>query len=69
MGSDQFMLSGETKSIKFSAKKTYTYTGKNQDMLISYEEESKEIKFEKGMYLIEIYVDNYLSGRSSYYLK
>ena len=69
MGSDQFTVSGENEPIKFSTKKTYTYTGKNQDMTISYEEESKEIKFEKGLYLIELYVDNYLSGRSSYYLE
>ena len=69
MGSDQFTVGSDNKPTKFSVKKTYTYTGKNQDMVISYEEESKEIKFEKGMYLIEIYIDNYLSGRSSCYLK
>lgn len=69
MGSDEFMEEGKNKSTKFSAKKTYTYTGKNQEMTISYEEESKDVIFEKGLYLIEIYVDNYLSGRSSCYLK
>jgi hypothetical protein len=69
MGSDEFREEGKSEPTKFSAKKVYTYTGKNQDMTISYEEESEDVKFEKGMYLIEIYVDNYFSGRSSYYLK
>lgn len=69
MGSDEFKVAGNNETRKFSAKKTYTYAGKNQDMKIFYEEESKEIKFEKGLYTVEIYIDNYLSGGASYYLK
>lgn len=69
MGSDEFKITGTDSLTKFSVKKDYTYTGENQEMTISYEEESEEIEFDKGMYRVEIYVETYLSGRGSFYLK
>jgi len=69
MGSGDFVVVGNEDVNKYSVKKVYTYTGGNQEMTVSYEEESKDIVFEKGLYRIEVYVDNYLSGRSGCYLK
>jgi hypothetical protein len=60
---------GNEEVNKYSVKKIYTNTGGDQQMTISYEEDNKSVAFEKGLCRIEIYVDNYLSGRSSCFLK
>lgn len=67
MGSDEFEIEGVEEKEKFSVKKQFTYTGEKQEMTLSYLEE--ELRFEKGIYLVEIYVDNYLAGSYSYGLQ
>lgn len=69
MGSDVFVPDGKQEKIKYSAKKVYTYTGEKQQLSIAYVEDNRAIKFEKGLYEIEVYVDSHLSGNATFYLK
>ena len=57
---------GLTKQ-KYSFKKVYTYTGEKQEMTLSYIEE--DLRFETGVYDVEIYVENYLAGKTNFSLK
>lgn len=67
MGSDVFNVEGLEEEQKYSVKKVYTSTGEKQEMVLSYLEE--ELRFETGDYVVEIYVDNYLAGKSIFSLK
>ena len=66
MNSDSFKAENSDE-IKFSSKKQFTNTTEKQAMKLIYEE--LDLEFEKGEYKVEIYVDGYLSGSSSYSLK
>ena len=66
MNSDSFKAENGDE-IKFSSKKQFTNTTEKQAMKLIYEE--LDLEFEKGEYKVEIYVDGYLSGSSSYSLK
>lgn len=67
MGSDVFVVHGLEEEQKFSFKKVYTYTGEKQEMTLSYIEE--DLRFEVGVYDVEIYVENYLAGKTNFSLK
>ena len=69
MGSDFFVADGVKEQIKFSVKKVFTYTGSAQEMIISYEEDPDVIQLEKGRYEVEVYLNSYVSGSSSFQLK
>lgn len=66
--SGQFMSTETNKDTKYSSKREFTYTGAQQDICLSYEEE-KDKMFPVGDYTIEIYVDKMLSSSSKYTLK
>ncbi|MFM7023942.1 MAG: hypothetical protein ACKOXB_13305 [Flavobacteriales bacterium] len=66
--SGQFTSPETNKEVKYSSKKEFTYTGAQQDICLSYEEEAEKM-FPVGEYTIEIYVDKMLSSTSKYTLK
>jgi hypothetical protein len=69
MGSGIFVPEQELQEMKYSVKKAYTYTGEKQQLSIVYEEDDDNIKFEKGAYQIQVYVDEHLSGEFNFSLK
>ncbi len=66
--SGSFVSPETSKEVKYSSKREFTYTGAQQDICLSYEEEAAKM-FPVGDYTIEIYVDKMLSSTSKYTLK
>ncbi|MCX6183444.1 MAG: hypothetical protein NT150_16160 [Bacteroidetes bacterium] len=66
--SGSFTSPETTKEVKYSSKREFTYTGAQQDVCLSYEEEADKM-FPVGEYTVEIYVDKMLSSTSKYTLK
>ena len=68
IASGQFTSPESKKELKYSSKREFTYTGGQQDICLSYEEE-KDKMFMVGEYSIEVYVDKMLSSKTKFSLK
>lgn len=54
-------------SVSFADFKSFSYTGEEQEVVLSYE--TKEREFKKGNYLLEVIIDGHLSGTTTFTLK
>ena len=69
MGKNLVELENMNGKVSFTKSKEFTFTGKKQSVTMSYTEENEEVEFEEGTYKLEVYVDNYVSGKASFDLK
>jgi predicted RNase H-like nuclease (RuvC/YqgF family) len=54
-------------SVGFADFKSFSYTGEEQELVLSYETEERE--FPKGNYLLEVMIDGQVSGTATFSLK
>ncbi|MBL7923565.1 MAG: hypothetical protein JNL88_05160, partial [Bacteroidia bacterium] len=66
-GSSSFRKAGSSEELLYTSVKTLSYTNDKQDVCLDWEE--KDRVFTSGTYMLEIYVEGYLSGVSSLVLR
>ena len=69
MGKNLVELENMNGKVSFTTSKEFTFTGKKQRISMSFKEENEEVEFAEGTYRVEVYVDNYISGKTSFDLK
>lgn len=66
-GSSSFRKAGSSEELLYTSVKTLSYANDKQDVCLDWEE--KDRVFTSGTYMLEIYVEGYLSGVSSLVLR